>query len=519
MTANSSAPGCVYLVGAGPGDPKLLTVRGLELLRQADVVVFDALANPVLLQEAPTQAERIDVGKRAKAHKMTQDEINALLVEKARQGHRVVRLKGGDPYLFGRGAEEAIYLAQAGIPCQVVPGVTSGIAAPAMAGIPVSHRGFASTVTFVTGHENPDKPETAIDYASLAGLIRSGGTACFYMGVGRLESIASALQQHGLSPDTPAALVQWGTLPKQKSVRTTLASATADVAAAGIGSPAIIVVGPVAAIAEPGLDWFTRRPLFSRTILITRTRAQASELREKLEELGAQVLEAPTIRTEPAEPDVMDRVDEEIQEIKEYQWLVLTSPNGVEKLAERLEALKLDARHLAGLKIAVVGEGTDQALRQKLGLHADLVPTRFVAESLAGELIAQQDIRAQKILLLRADIARPSLPKKLQEAGAEVTELAIYRTLRADDLPAEILQALRNKQVHWITFTSTSTADNLMALLGDEKHLLQHVRLASIGPITTAALRKLDLQPTVEAAAANLDSLAQAILAAESPAH
>jgi uroporphyrinogen III methyltransferase/synthase len=500
----------VCLVGAGPGDPGLITVAGLDRLRRAEVLVYDALANPLLLLEAPPSAQRIDVGKRSRDHKLTQDGINDLLVAKANEGHFVVRLKGGDPYLFGRGAEEAAYLAQRGIACEIIPGITSGIAAPAAAGIPVTHRKLASTVTFVTGHEDPTKDDTAINYDALAQLVAAGGTACFYMGVARLPAITQSLTSHGLSPATPAAVVQWGTLPRQRSVRSTLADITTAVTEAGISSPAIIVVGPVAAIDEPGLDYFTQRPLFGQRILITRTRQQASDLRLRLAALGADVLEAATIELVP--PADWTEVDAALKQINQYDWLVLTSANAVEAVASRLQRLALDARHFAGVSVAAIGQATADALTQHLRITADLVPTRFVAESLAGELIAKHGVAGKRMLLLRADIARPALPKLLAEAGALVTELTAYETRRPDHLPDEVLSALREKQIDWVTFTSSSTAQNMVDLLGHERDLLQSTRIASIGPITSETARQLGLTIDVEAQCSDIQGLVDAVV-------
>lgn len=508
--------GKVYLVGAGPGDAGLITVRGLELLRRADAVVFDALVNPALLEETPPSAQRIDVGKRGGDHKLSQDQINELLVELAGKHPAVVRLKGGDPYLFGRGAEEAIYLARHGIACEVVPGVTSGIAAPALAGIPVTHRELASTVTFVTGHEDPRKDESAIDYGALAGLIRAGGTVCFYMGVSNLGAITRKLQEAGLAPQTPAAVVQWGSTPRQRSVRTTLASAESDLRNSGLGSPAIVVVGAVAGIDEPGLEFFTRRPLFGQRILITRTRLQASELRVQLAELGAAVLEGPTIEIVPPPPQMLAAIDDALRRLADFDWLVLTSANGVAALAARLEAMGLDARAMAAVKVAAIGDGTDRALRQRLAVRADVVPTGFVAESLANELMARQDVRGKRVLLLRADIGRPALPRLLAQAGAIVTEFALYETKVAASLPAAVWQALRDGAVDWVTFTSASTARNLGELLGGELHLLGRCKLASIGPITSEALRDLGFAPAAEAKTSDIPGLVEAIVSSVS---
>ena len=513
--ANNQAEhkGKVYLVGAGPGDPRLLTVRGLEVLKKAQVVAYDALVDKQLLDEALPDSQQIDVGKRARAHRLTQDQTNALLAEKALEGNVVVRLKGGDPYLFGRGAEEVQYLAQRGIACEVVPGVTAGIAAPMTAGIPVTHRELASTVTFVTGHEDPTKSQSAIDYSALAALVDAGGTICFYMGVGRLTEICGVLARHGLKDSLPVAIVEWGTTPKQRSVRTNLSDAPKDAAWSQIKAPAIIVVGPVAGIQGPGLDFFTDRPLFGRRVVITRTRHQASQLRRLLDEQGALTLEAPTIELEP--PQDWSAVDHAIQQVGQYDWLVLTSVNGVEALRGRLEYLGLDSRHLGRdgrLKVAAIGDATAAALRDLLHLRADLVPTRFVAESLAGQLIAEHGVAGKRLLLLRADIARPALPKLLRQAGAEVEELVVYHTRIPQCLPEEVLACLREGQVDWVTFTSSSTVKNMIELLRDDQALLKKVRVASIGPITSQTLRDHGLEPAVEAQISTISGLVEAMV-------
>lgn len=498
-------------MGAGPGDPGWITRRALDLLRSADVVVFDALVNPVLLEEARPGAELIDVGKRARDHKLPQEQINQLLVDKAKTGALVVRLKGGDPYLFGRGAEEAAFVAREGLAVEIVPGITSGIAAPLAAGIPVTHRDVASTLTFVTGHEDPTKADSAVDYRALAGLIVSGGTVCFYMGVGRLGAIVEQLHGHGVPQEMPVALVQWGSTPRQRSVRSTLAKVQGDVKATGIGSPAIIVVGKVVAIDEPGLDFFIRRPLFGQRIIVTRTRQQVSELRTRLLELGAEVLEAPTIELKP--PADWAEVDEAIRDIQSYQWLVLTSINGVTGLAERMEQLGLDARHLHGVKVAAIGSATAATLKERLGVRADLVPTELVAESLAAELLARQGVAGQRFLLLRADIARPVLPKALKAAGAEVREVTVYRTVSPEALPGAIPEALESGGVDWVTFTSSSTARNFVALLGEKRSLLEKVKIASIGPITSQTLRELGLGVTIEAEKSTIEGLVASLVA------
>lgn len=515
---NSPALGSVCLIGAGPGDPGLITVAGLDALRHADVVVFDALANPVLLDQAAEHAERIDVGKRAKHHKLTQDETNQLLVDMASQGKKVVRLKGGDPYLFGRGAEEAAFCSRAGVPCTVIPGVTAGIAAPATAGIPVTHRKVASTVTIITGHEDPTKGETSIDYKSLAGLIKVGGTACFYMGVGRLQAICDEFTGHGLPDTMPAALVQWGTLPKQRHAVGTLANIKAKVDAAGLSSPAIIVVGEVAAIDEPGLDFFTSRPLFGQRVLVTRTRQQASDLRTQLESLGAEVFEAPTIQIVEPDAEAGRAFDAAIQGLNDYDAIVFTSGNAVHAVADRLAKLGLDSRALAGLHVSCIGQGTAKLLEQHLSIVSDFVPKRSVSESFVEELLDASDIGGKRVLLPRADIARPALPIKLKEAGCEVVEVVAYETKTAEALPDDVVAALRDGEIDWVTFTSSSTARNLVEMLGDEAGLLSNCKLASIGPQTSASMRGLSLPVTIQADQSDIDGLVRVLVSACKPA-
>ncbi|QNN22081.1 uroporphyrinogen-III C-methyltransferase [Planctomycetales bacterium ZRK34] len=508
------ANGIVYLIGAGPGDPGLLTVRGAELIRRADVLVYDALANPALLNYARADVEMIDAGKRAKKHKLTQDETNALLAEKASEGNVVVRLKGGDPYVFGRGSEEAIYLHERGIAVEVVPGITAAMAGPAYAGIPVTHRNVATTVTFITGHEDPTKDETQTSYEGLSKIAQSGGTLCFYMGMGRLPFIIEELTRYGLAADTPAAVVQWGTRSMQRSVRAPLNELAAAVEKAQLGAPAIILVGPVAAVdADPqgALHWFEKRPLFSKRIVITRTRHQASALRNRLEDLGAEVLEAPTIEIVP--PSDWAPIDDAIRRVGDYNWLILTSVNGVTALRERLDAMELDARHLAGVKIGAIGDATAAALIE-MGVRPDLVPTQFVAESLAAEMITREDMAGQRVLMLRADIARPALNEKLTEAGATVDDLTIYQTKTAESLPDDVVEALRDKRVDYVTFTSSSTVRNFVQLLGDAS-LLEDVKLASIGPITSKTAAELGLTLSVEAMRYDIDGLIEAIVTAE----
>ncbi len=504
----------VYLVGAGPGDAGLITVRGAQLLRTADVVVFDALANRDLLDLAPPHARRIDAGKRAGRHKLSQDQINATLAEHAAAGRRVVRLKGGDPYVFGRGSEEAMYLHARGIGVEVVPGITAAIAGPAAMGVPVTHRHVAATCTFITGHEDPTKPDTQVDYPALAALAQRGGTLCFYMAVGRLGRVVQTLIDHGCDAATPAAVVQWGTLATQRSLRSTLADLPAAVERAGLGAPAIVVVGPVAGLDEAALNWFEHRPLFGRTIAITRTRRQSSTLRAALESLGARVIEAPTIDIAP--PADIAPLDRALAEIDRYDWLVLSSANGVAALAASLDRSGADARRLAPVRIAVVGDATAAALRDRLGITADLAPRRAIAEALADALVAD-GVAGRRVLLWQGQLARPLLRDRLTRAGAEVTAIEAYRTLRVDALPDELLEALRDGMVDCLAFTSSSTVRHFVELLPD-RALADRPALASIGPITSTAARDAGLTVDIQADEHDVPGLVAALIEALKPA-
>lgn len=504
---SSSSCGIVYLVGAGPGDPGLISVRGAKLLESAQVVVYDYLSNPSLLSYCP-RAEVIYVGKKAAAHSLPQEQINALLVERARAGQRVVRLKGGDPFVFGRGGEEAQALADAGLAFEIVPGITAAIAAPAYAGIPVTHRDFNSSFTLVTGHERDDGQASALEFAwdALARL----PCLAFYMGAKSLPNICRKLIDNGKSPSTPAATIQWGTMPAQRTVVSTLANLASDVEAAGIGAPAITIIGKVVELRK-NLAWIERRPLFGQTIVITRTRQQASEISRKLETLGAAVIEAPTI--EIHEPDDLTQVDAALRHIAEYEWVCFTSANGVVAAKKRLIELHLDARAFGSAKVAAIGPATADAIRRELCLRVDLCPASFVAEALAEELSARNEVKGRRYLLLRADIARPVLLQRLLAGGAaEVKDIALYETRPTSQLPAGLAETIDAGRVQWITFSSSSTVRNFLSLLGpDYARRLAQTRLASIGPITTSALRDAGLTPTVEAQTFNIDGLVAAI--------
>jgi uroporphyrinogen III methyltransferase/synthase len=480
------SPGIVHLVGAGPGDPGLMTARALELIALADVILHDRLIPAEALRGARPDAELIDVGKVGGGEQVPQEETERLLLEHARAGRMVVRLKGGDPFVFGRGGEEALALRAAGIPFEIVPGVTAGVAAPAYAGIPVTQRGMASAVAFVTGHEDPGKPETQIDWPGLAGF---PGTLVFYMGVRRLPRIAERLIAAGRDAQEPAAVIQRGTLGDQRVVRATLATIADAARGAGVRPPSITLVGPVAALADE-LAWFEAlRPLAGRTVAVTRARAQASGLAARLRALGASVVEAPAIRIEPIAADVPD--------VAAYDLLCLTSPNGVHRLLEEVR----DARALAGPTIAAIGPGTAGALREH-GIEADIVPERSVAESLV-EALATVDVR--RALVARAEEARDVLPGALRERGAEVDVLALYRTVAEPLDDAGRTAALG---ADYATFTSASSVRFFHEAVGT----LDGPRLVSIGPVTSAALRERGYEPAVEAGDHTPDGLVAALV-------
>jgi uroporphyrinogen III methyltransferase/synthase len=497
-----SERGIVHLVGAGPGDPRLVTVRALELIERADVIVHDRLIPPGLLERARPDVELIDVGKRPGDAGIGQDRINELLIERARSGLRVVRLKGGDPFVFGRGGEEAEALAAARVAFEVVPGVTAGVAAPAYAGIPVTHRDQASAVAFVTAHEDPSKPDTALDWEAIAAF---PGTLVLYMGVRTLGDVVTRLIRHGRPPDEPAAVIERGTLPGQRAVSAPLAEIAQRSAEEGVRPPALTVIGPVAAARER-LAWLERGPLFGRRVVITRARAQASELAARLAELGAEVIEAPAIRIEPRldDPDVAGAVSRIAS--GEVDVVCLTSPNGADLLMEALAAAGHDARALAGATLAAIGPGTARALARH-GLHADVVPERAVAESLARELVAR-GVDGRRVLIARAAEARDVLPDELGKAGAEVEVVTLYRTV------AEALGEAERAAVadaDYVTFTSSSTVTNFAAALGGGDGLPPRARVVSIGPVTSATARDLGIEVDVEATRHDLDGLVAAL--------
>jgi len=481
----------VYLVGAGPGDPGLLTRRGAELLAQADVVVHDRLSAAELLDLAPPSAERVDVGKAPRHHRMTQDQINALLVERGQAGQRVVRLKGGDPFVFARGSEEAQALADAGVAYEVVPGITSALAVPAYAGIPVTQRFSSTSFTVVTGHEDPASGDGTVDWDAVA---RIGGTIVILMGVGRWPQIAGRLMDAGRSPDTPAAAVRWGTRPSQHTTRATLATLSDH----PLEAPSVIVVGPVAA---EELSWYEGRSLFGRRVVVTRARAQASALTDLLRDLGAEVVESPVIEVvDPADGGVALR--DAIDRVGPIDWLVFTSPNGVARTFAHLP----DGRMLAGVRVAAVGTGTAEALAERR-IVADLVPERFVAEGLLDVFPAPPD-DGGRVLLATAEGARPVLADGLRAAGWKVEVVDAYRTVAVtpDDVT---LAAIHGADA--VTFTSSSTVTNFCQAVGVDR---VPPIVASIGPVTSATARNLGLTVTAEADPHTIDGLVAALVEA-----
>jgi uroporphyrinogen III methyltransferase / synthase len=491
--------GIVYLVGAGPGDPGLMTRRSLELIASADAILYDRLIPPGALEGARPDAELRYVGKEPGAAALTQEETDQQLVELGRAGKRVVRLKGGDPFVFGRGGEEAEALAAAGVPFEVVPGVTAGVAAPAYAGIPVTHRDAASAVAFVTGHEDPDKPQAALDWGALA---RFPGTLVLYMGIKNLRLIAERLTAAGRDPDEPAAVVERGTHPRQRTVVDTLGGIAARAEAEGIQAPAITLVGAVAALRET-IAWLEQRPLHGEVVAVTRARAQASGLAARLRELGAEVVETPAIRIEPRplEGELLAAV----QQISEYALICLTSPNGVRLLFEALTETSRDARALAGATVAAIGPGTAAELERR-GVRADVMPEQFVAEALV-EALQPIEVAGRRALVARAAEARSVLPDALRGRGAEVDDVALYETA-AEPLGDAERAAL--ERASYVTFTSSST---VRFLLESGARPPEAARVVSIGPVTSATAQEHGLTVHVEADRHDVDGLVEALMA------
>jgi len=476
-------------------------------MEEADVVVYDRLAPEALLGYARPEAEKIYVGKKPGDPTMSQDEINDLLVEKGRAGMTVVRLKGGDPYIFGRGGEEALALNRAGLPFEVVPGVTSGVAAPAYAGIPVTHRNVSTSVAFVTGHEDPTKGSPDVDWEELA---NGAETLVLYMGVGRLQEISTRLIEAGRSRETPVACVQWGTLPEQRTVTGTLQDIATRVAKANLKPPAIIVVGDVVALREKGLDWYERRPLFGRRVVVTRARAQAGELSAELERLGAEVHEFPTIEISP--PEDYGPLDAAIRDLDSFGLIVFTSANGVDAFLNRLRHHGLDLRAVPrDAKVAAIGPATAERI-ERAGLRVDVVPEEYRAESLIGALDVST-LAGESVLIPRAKVAREILPEKLREAGAEVVVPPAYESVPLSEGKEKVSVRLRSGEIDCVTFTASSTVENFVGAFGVDEaaRLLDDTRVACIGPITAETARKRGLRVDAEADEYTISGLVEAV--------
>jgi uroporphyrinogen III methyltransferase / synthase len=504
------AMGTVYLVGAGPGDPGLLTRRGAMLLERADVVVYDALINMQLLALAPATAERIYGGKRSKRHTLLQVDLNDLLVAKAREGKTVVRLKGGDPCTFGRGGEEAEQLEAAGVPFEIVPGVSSVVAAPNYAGIPLTHRDYCSSFTVLTGHEDPDGGEGGIDWEQLA---RTPGTKVVVMGLKHIRQIADKLVTHGMAVSTPVAMIRWGTTARQESIEGTLGTIAEVAEGAGFGAPAVTVIGDVVRL-RARLNWFEKRRLFGQRVVVTRARDQAASLSSALAELGAEVIELPVIRIEA--PTDRAALVEAIAGLNGYDWLVFTSANGVTAFFQYFFRAFQDLRDLGGARIAAVGSVTAAKLRE-LHLQVDLVPPNYEAREIAKAFAREGGLENLRILLLRAEVGTPDLPKQLEDLGAIVDDVGVYQTLPETEDPQGEGANLGENGADWLTFTSGSTVRHfherfdLPALL----RRFPNLRVASIGPETSRVLRDLGVEPAVEAQPHTVEGLVAGIAASE----
>ncbi|HEX8552661.1 MAG TPA: uroporphyrinogen-III C-methyltransferase [Abditibacteriaceae bacterium] len=490
--------GIVYLVGAGPGDPGLLTCRGREILQRAEVVVYDRLIGAELLDLCRADAERIFVGKAAAQHAMQQEDINELLAVRALEGKTVCRLKGGDPFVFGRGGEEALHCLARGVRFEVVPGVSSGIAAPAYAGIPVTHREVATSFAVVTGHtKDDDSPPENLPEAD---------TLLFFMGVRALPKIVRALRQKGRAADTPVALVRWGTTAQQEVVVGTLETIEAEVARAGLKPPALIVVGEVVRLRDQ-LRWFDNRPLWGQTVVVTRAREQASSLVEELRSRGASVVQCPSIQVEKLEDYTV--ADTVISELVAFDWIVFTSTNGVAHFWQRLEAQSKDARVFAANKIAAIGPATVDALKQR-GIMPDFVPEESISERVGEGLLERG---AKRVLILRAEEGREALEKTLRDGGCETSLVPVYRTRPDTSEAPRVQELLARGEIDWVTFSSSSTVRNFLEAVGEEvvKAARDSFRVAVIGPVTAQTARECGLEPDVIAAQASVESLAAAL--------
>jgi len=502
--------GKVYLVGAGPGDAGLLTLRGAETIRSADVVIYDALVNPSLLQLAPAGAEIIFGGRRAKDARDNRGDVIEQLIAKAREGKMVVRLKGGDPYVFGRGGEEAERLQDAKIPFEVVPGVSAFAAVPNYAGIPLTHRDHCSQLTILTGHDDPDSTDSVVNWAAEATM---PGTKVVMMGTERIGQIAATLITNGMPATTPVAMISWGTTGRQKSLASTLGEIGAKSAEVKLPPPTVTIIGDVVKLRDK-LNWFEKRPLFGRRIVVTRARDKAADLTRRLSDLGADVIEIPCIKTAP--PTQLQDLMDALLELNSYEWLVFTSPNGVTAFFNYFFKAHQDMRDIGGARIAAVGPATAAKLRE-LHLQVDLMPEEALGKKIAAEFKKYQDIENVKMCLLRAEKANPDLPKALEELGAIVDDIPIYQTLGESLEPTPASEKLLESGADWITFTSGSTVEHFHARFNLPELLKQYpqTRIASIGPETTKALEALGLKASVEAKAHTMEGLVIAVTKGE----
>ncbi len=496
-------PGKVYIIGAGPGDPGLITIKAVECLRLADVVIYDNLVNEDLLKYAKATARFIYAGKKGGDHTLSQDKINELLAREALAGNTVARLKGGDPFIFGRGGEEAEVLVGEGVPFEVIPGVTSAIAVPAYAGIPLTHRGLTSTVAFITGHEDPTKEQSDIDWQALVGI----GTLVFLMGVKNLGQIAGALISRGKPPDTPAALIRRGTTPHQQILAGTLATIVDLARTNEFKPPAILVVGPVVDLRET-LRWFDTKPLFGKGVVITRPERQADDLASLLAAEGASPIPFPTISIEP--PSGWSELDRAIGELESYEWLIFTSANGVHFFFKRLKEIGGDVRDLKGIKICCIGPATAKQIEDR-GIRVDLMPDEFIAEGILKSF-APMDLRGMKILIPRAAKARDILPETLKKQGALVEVVTAYQTVSSGRKKEELAERIDAGDVDVITFTSSSTVTNFIDIMGKDYALPPGVKIACIGPVTAATAKKAGFKVDIQQEEYTMEGLVHSLV-------
>jgi uroporphyrinogen III methyltransferase/synthase len=483
--ADMKQKGKVYIIGAGPGDPGLLTVKAVRCIEKSDVIVYDYLVSPDILGYARVDARLVYVGKRGGHHTVPQDEINRILVREASEGNTVARLKGGDPFMFGRGGEEAEVLFEAGIPFEIIPGITSAIAVPAYAGIPLTHREHTSTVAFVTGHEDPKKDKSRIDWEKLSGI----ETLVFLMGVKNLPQIVASLLEKGRSPDTPAAIIRWGTTHDQVTLSGMLGNIADLAEEKKMTPPAIFVVGEVAKLRE-NLNWFERKPLFGRGIVITRPEKQAGELASLLSEEGAHIIHFPTIEIAP--PETFDDLDRALANVEDYDWIIFTSANGVRFFFNRLNEMGKDVRDLKGIKICSIGPATKAAIEKRC-IPVDIVPEEFISEGVVAALKGQ-DMHGARVLLPRAEVARDVIPEGLKKLGATVDVAVAYRTVSSGRDGKELEELIEEGKVDVITFTSPSTVNNFISIMGGNFNLPENIRIACIGPVTEKAAQKAGLR-------------------------